>query len=447
MTISLSFLAAVALLLSSAVASARPSAATSIPSPRQTVVTTGGALLDLAEQAVRRGATSDAEAILTLLSNDPHSDVRNEARFRHAKLLLSKGMNTKAAVLLRQVIDENPDATPVRLQLAQVLQALGDTEGAWREVRAAQAAGLPPAIARLVSRYSEALRLARTAGASFEIAIAPDSNINHATRSDTLDTIFGEFDVDQDSKAKPGTGLSLRGQAYRRLPLGADYKLLARASAFANLYRQTSFNDIAVDFAAGPELQLGRSRVNVEVGASARWFGQKPFTRSARLGLTWIRPVGTRSQLRLTGVAAIVDNRFNELQDGKSYSARAEFERALAPTTGVGLSVSADRQEMKDPGYSTAGWRAGLFGWHDLGRATVTAGAEIGKLEADERLLLFPEARSDQYSRFTLGATFRQLTFGGLAPVARLVIERNRSTIEFYDYRRIRTEIGVVRAF
>ena len=60
--------------------------------------------------------------------------------------------------------------------------------------------------------------------------------------------------------------------------------------------------------------------------------------------------------------------------------------------------------------------------------------------------MLFPEARSDSFSRFSLGATFRRLTFGGFAPTTRIIIERNRSTIEFYDYQRIRTEFGIARA-
>jgi hypothetical protein len=78
---------------------------------------------------------------------------------------------------------------------------------------------------------------------------------------------------------------------------------------------------------------------------------------------------------------------------------------------------------------------------------TVTLGAEIGRLHADDRLILFPEKRSDRYSRFSVGATFRQLQLRGFSPVVRFSVEHNRSSIEFYDYRRTRTEIGIVRAF
>ncbi len=291
------------------------------------------------------------------------------------------------------------------------------------------------------------LRAARPAGASFEIALAPDSNINRATRSDTLGTIFGDFDISKDSKARSGTGLSLRGQAYRRLSIGGGDSLLFRLSGFGDLYAKTKFNDVALDLAGGPELRLGRNQLNLELGTTQRWFGQKPFMRSAQIRATWTRPLGRRMQLRLNTIASLIENQLNDLQDGKGYSARIDVERELSPTTGIGANLSLDREALKDPGYSTSGWRAGLVGWRDLGRMTFTAEAQFGKLHADERLVLFPNRRSDRYASLSLGATFRQLQWRGFAPLARFTIERNRSTIAFYDYRRTRAELGVVRAF
>lgn len=401
----------------------------------------------LAELIAAKGDFEGARKIYEALERNRDSDVRAEARFRDAKLLIEMKQTSAAAVRLRQILDEKPGATGVRLQLATLLDQLGDKEGAWRQIRAAQAAGLPPAVARLVDRYSEALRAQRAFGASFEVALAPDSNINRATRSDTLGTVLGDFEIDKDGKARSGTGLSLNGQLFRRLPLGSSADLLFRVSGFGNLYRQTQFNDIAADVAAGPELSLGRDRLQLEVGATQRWFGQKPFLRSARVGGTFAHQLGIRTLVRVTGSAAIVDNQMNDLQDGKVFSGQVGLERALSPTTGVAASFALDRQSLRDPGYSTMGWRAGLTAWRDMGRLTLTAGAEFGHLHADERLTLFPDRRADQFTRLSIGATFRQLQFGGFAPVARLSIERNRSSIAFYDYRRTRTEVGFVHAF
>jgi len=149
----------------------------------------------------------------------------------------------------------------------------------------------------------------------------------------------------------------------------------------------------------------------------------------------------------LNGSAWLVDNQRNDLEDGKTFSGQVSLEHALTPTTGIAGSLGLQRLSAKDPGYSTTGWRGGLTAWRDLGRMTLTLGAEVGRLHADERLVLFPQKRSDHFSRLTIGATFRQLQFRGFAPVARFSIERNRSTVEFYDYRRTRTELGIVRAF
>jgi hypothetical protein len=423
-------------------------AAPGAPAPEQPVRLTSTQLLELAGRAEKAGNLRLAKRAYSALARDRDANIRAEALFRQGRMLAGEGRLSQAAELYRRVLDERPGATVARLELAHLLHRMGDSEQALRQLRAVQASRLPASIARMVDRYAETLRAARPLGASIEIAIAPDSNISRSTRSDRLSTIIGDFDISPDSKARSGLGLAIRGQAYRRFALGdSGHSLAGRIAASADLYRQTRFSDVAVDISAGPELQLGRSRVTLELGANQRWFGLKPFTRSVRLGGSWTRPVGDRTQLRLSGSAGLIDNVVNDLQDGRFGSAQVAVEHALSPTTGVGLSMGLDRQAARDPGYSLTNRRLGVFGWRDMGRATVTAGAEFGRLQADKRLLLFPEPRRDRLTRFTLGATLRQLSFGGFAPVTRLVIERNRSTIGFYDYRRTRTEFGIVRAF
>ena len=78
---------------------------------------------------------------------------------------------------------------------------------------------------------------------------------------------------------------------------------------------------------------------------------------------------------------------------------------------------------------------------------TWNASIDYGALESDERLQIFPHKRDERLLRLQVGSVFRQLTVAGFAPVARVIYERNASTIEFYDYKRLRTEFGISRAF
>lgn len=408
---------------------------------------TASQMLTLSEQLIAAGKTAQAEQLLQLLAHDPDQDVRSEARYREALLLEARGEVREAAVLLRRVLDDNPNAAPVRLKLATILQGMGDDVSARRELRAVRTSELPPNVARFVDRLSASLQASKPLGFQLEVAMAPDTNINRATRSDTLGTILGDFTFDEDAKAHSSVGASIRGLAQARFSLSQDIGLSARASSEANLYRHKDFNDIIVELAAGPEWKLGRTRFSVEVGIGQQWYGMRPQQRSSRLSASVTRPMGGVAQLRVDASARWVNNRVNDLEDGKGFSLRARYERALSPSLLIAASLGADRFKADDDAYSTRGWNGGLSAYQDIGRMTLSAGIEISRLKADERLALLPEARNDKFLRMSLGSVFRQLTFAGFAPVARVVFERNQSRVEFYDYKRTRTEFGISRAF
>jgi hypothetical protein len=142
-----------------------------------------------------------------------------------------------------------------------------------------------------------------------------------------------------------------------------------------------------------------------------------------------------------------IGNELNALQDGRGSALRISFERALSPRLFFTASGGADRFNARDAGYSTRSTSLGTSVHRELGRVTVSLGADFGWLKADERLMLFPEARKDRFSRASVGGVFRDLTVKGFSPVARFTVEHNRSNIELHDYKRTRTEVGISRSF
>lgn len=420
---------------------------TGSPDAPKTASVSADQVLAIADAARARGYFATAETAYRALFADSSIDVRSEARFRLAMMFVALRRVPDAAMLLRTILDEQPDALRVRLELVRVLDLMGDDGGARRALREAQAGGLPPDVARLVDRYSAALRAQKRFGASIDVALAPDSNINRATRSDTLGTVLGDFVLDEDARQRSGIGLALRGQAYARQRLSSELNLSGRISGSADLYREGAFNDLAVAAAAGPEIRSGSDRIYLEAGGIWRWSGGKSYSRAATISASYLHPLGRKAQLRTAASVAFVDNRLNPLQDGRTFSLSLGYERALSDRAGLGLTLSADRQDLRDAGYSTLGGQVTAFGYREAGPVTLVVSLSYGRLEADERLVLFPRRRSDRTYRASLGATFRNFRVGTFAPFARVSFERNRSTSEIYDFRKLRSEFGITRAF
>src|SRR5689334_7645818 len=67
-------------------------------------------LFQIAEAASAKGDQATAERAYDALIGDPSQQIRLEARFRLAKLEMKRGNTTRAATLLRQILDHRPDA-------------------------------------------------------------------------------------------------------------------------------------------------------------------------------------------------------------------------------------------------------------------------------------------------------------------------------------------------
>jgi tetratricopeptide (TPR) repeat protein len=412
-----------------------------------TTVYSATELFALAETAQRDGRIADAEALFDALSHDPAVEVRSEARYRLGRMLSDIGRHADAAMQFRAILDEKPGAQRVRLELARSLALLGDERGARRELRQAQAGGLPPAVQQIVDQFAGALRSRKPLGGSIEVALAPDSNINRATSAETLDTIVAPLQLDEDARAQSGIGIKLGGQGYVRLPLDDSLNLLGRLSGQGSLYGRSQFNDIAASAQLGIEYAIGDDRWRPAVGRVYRWYGGPLYAHTDTVSLNWLHSAGGRAQVDFDLAAGRADYRANDLQDGWIYDLAVSYERALGQRSGGALSLSAQRQTARDPGYATVSGGIGLVIWREAGQTTLYGSLGVRRLNADRRLFLYPEQRRDWYLRAGVGVTLRQLAVEGFAPLVRVNYERNSSTVGIYDFDRVTVDVGMTQAF
>lgn len=401
----------------------------------------------LADRARATGQIDDATQLYDALVRDPDADVRAEARFRKGMMLADVHRYIDAAVAFRALLDEKPGALRVRIELARVLAAAGDEAGARRSLRQAQAGQLPPDVAATVAQFANALRSAKRFGGTFEVALAPDTNINRATAARTLDTIIAPLTLSDDARARSGVGAKLAGQGFVKLALTDDLSVLPRLAGSASLYREQAFDDVSSSTLLGFEWQHFGGRWSPSAGATWRWYGGHLYARTETAALDWLHRVGSRTQLVASTSVSRATYVRNDLQSGAIYDLNITAERALNPRSGVSLTISATRQTARDSGYATVAGAGSALAWREIGKTTVFASLNIRRTIGDARLFLFPEARREWLVGVKAGATLRAFAVHGFAPVVRFGYERNASTVGIYDYRRFVSEFGVTRAF
>lgn len=405
-------------------------------------------LFSFADEARDRGNFSVAETAYRALSENPDIEIRTEARFRLALMLADRMDRPRdAAVLLRQILDEKPEAARVRIELARLHAKMCNYDIARRELRAAEAIGLPPEVERTVHFYSTSLSSRKQFGLNFEISLAPDNNINRSTRSETLGTVLGDFDLSEDARARSGLGISTQMQAWGRMALGPQLSMITRISSKGDFFRKSSFDDTELSIELGPQLNSGRDAINVAAITSWRWYGLKPYAYSYGANARLSHSFDKKSQLRIDGAYVHSDDKHNDLRNADSYTLAVGADRAIGGRTGVGLRASGQRSVASDPVFSTASGALTSYVFQEIGKTTLVASGGYQHLEADARQFLYPRRRIDDQFSAGLAGTFRSLRTGRLAPMVRLNYERNFSTVGIYEYRRLSAEMGVTAAF
>lgn len=403
-------------------------------------------LFALADRARAAGRLDDAARIYDALAHDPDAEVRAEARFRKGMMLAAARRYRDAASAFRALLDEKPAAARVRLELARVLAAMGEEDAAKRELRQAEAGGLPPDVAVTVENFAHALRSTRPFGGSFELALMPDSNINRATSDRTLDTIVAPLTLPRDGRDQAGVGLKVSGEGFARLAIGDGLSLLPRGSVLADVYHRGAYDDVSAAALLGLEWRRGGDRLTPSIGETIRWYGGRRYAKTQTVTVDWVHPAGEAAQWTLSGSAGRAHYHRSRLQNGALYSLSVGYDRTVSAHAGVSATALATRQTAADPGYATWSATGTVLGWRELGRTTAFASIGLRRLEGDAAL--FGSApRREWLVQGQIGATFRGLGVAGFAPVVRLNYERNVSTVDVYDYSRVSADIGITRSF
>jgi outer membrane protein len=403
-------------------------------------------LFALADKLFEQGNAPGAAGVLEALTRDVHPELRAEARFRLAALREKTGDLEGAVRALRELLAEQPNANPARLELARMLAEMGKSAEARKEITFAERTGLPPEVEQSVRRFASAIPSTKRRGLSLEISGGPDSNINRSTSAQYVDTIIAPFELDPDARRQSGIGFALGGQTFTRNTVGG-IDLLTRGGGHADLFTKRRFDDVQVTFDSGPQWNAKFGQLRPALLYERRWYGGHPYSTGFGASIDWLRQLGAGTQVELTGSRVRQNIRPNPGQDAWRTSVGADVAHQLAPdsTARVSFRFAALDARVRPESLRQIGAEILLAKRYP----GVTAYVDFGYTQTRglEPLFLFGKTRHDWRIDLTAGVILDKVELAGFSPLIRVTHSDSQANIALYDYHRTRLDVGVSRSF
>ncbi|KQT32837.1 hypothetical protein ASG29_14195 [Sphingomonas sp. Leaf412] len=410
-------------------------------------------LLSAIERLVVERRYAEARGLIAVLRLAPGFAL--QTRFLTGYMAAQEGDHAAAAGAYKAILADDPGQTRVRLELGRAMLALGQAAAADRQLRLAQQSReLDPDLARLVRGARQVIRSSRAFRADVSIGLAPDSNINNATDARTVNVRLGDVELplslNEDARARSGTGVTAVGAMAGRLPVAADLFLLGNLDASGTNYPGRRFDDYLVQGALGGDVQLSNSvSASLQAVAAQRWFGGAIASRQlgmrggAQVALDDVRRLGVQLDVRRT--RSDFDRGFGGWQGGLY----ASYETGLGRSAIAAAQAFVRRDWLNADALSNVevGGGATLAGELPFG-INYSFGGTVSRALFDAPQPIFSaDPRRDWrlISHASLG--YRKIRLFGFSPQVAWQASRIDSSIGFYRATRNRVTLTVARYF
>ena len=403
--------------------------------------------LEFAGLLFRAGRIHDALAFLEQARPARERD-RLERHLLLGRIHLMLERPAEAAEHYEAALAMRPELTEARLGLARALFLAGDDRRSRHHFELALGAGLPSPVEEAVGRHLSAIAGRKRWSAYFSAALLPETNAARRTDSSMVDIGGMPFQLNDDARSSPGTGLQVSLGGVFSPALGDRLRGHFAVSASAKAHQDPALGDIAVKGRAGLTRLTDSGRLTGGLQAGRRWVGGKGFQRSA--GLWW--QAGRRVSERARSLtSAELDFRRHDNspdQDGwlASYSPslRLALDGATMLEVGAGIElVSAGANHHASRAFSLSAGVVRSF----ANSLTASLSASLQWRNRRGRDPLFDRVRKDRTLQLGGRLSNGAWSLGGFAPYVGYSFETNASNIEIHEYVNHGLTVGLTREF
>lgn len=401
---------------------------------------------DIARRLMSQGRLDEANSLLDRRLHSHPNDV--QARFLKGMIAVARKDNRGAIAIFRWILIDHPGATRVRLELARAFYLEHDYGNSLRQFQFAMAGNLPPQVLANIDHYIAAIRDAKSVSYSFDIAVAPDTNLNTGSSAREV-SLFGlPFDLSDEARKRSGIGIALQAGGEWAPRIGNHARMRLGLSGQRREYSGAAFDDMTVAAYAGPRVVLDKWDLSLLGTAYKRWYGSKPYNQAAGARLEATYYLSARLGLGGALTAQRVSYRRAQARDGHLYSLSAATFYALTSLSAVNVKGGVSREQARIEPYSS--WSGFLAAGYLRDLPMGFSGyiePSVSIARYDEALLGFGRRRSDTIQSLLITLLNRHLVLARFTPRLSYTFVHQSSTIPLYRFTRNRVEIGLTTVF
>lgn len=403
-------------------------------------------LFDIAQQLVLAKRYQEAAPLLAALARE--DSLATERQFLEGYVLIETGDLKGGEKKFRAVLDNRPDMTRARLELARSLYLQGHNTAADYHFRVSQRDTLPADIAAVVSQYRRVISEQRPWRVNMSFGFAPDTNFTSSTADRSVDLFGLPFDLSDDARRKSGIGQTGAISGSARLRLSPSWAIGVEAAGRMVNYRGNLGDDVIGTMAIGPQGSIGETQVKLAATGAYRWYGGRPATRLVGAQFSASRPVGDRGVLGLELSARSINNLVNNDYDGWQYGLAASYERPVSRALAASVSLFGKYEPLRAKAVSSfeSGIALGFGGELPFGLNAGTS-LQVSRAWFNAPSPLFGLTRKDLRFEGRASLTLRTMRMMGFAPMVSYSYANVGSSVDLFEFGRHRVEFSFSRTF
>jgi len=411
--------------------------------------------MKIAGKLVDAGDYEHATQILTKMPETDNLEVEIERWYLIAQIAQRNGDYDTAIKIYKQLLDEQPDLTKVRYELALCYMAKEQWYRADYHLRLAMAGDdIPEAIKQQMMYFRYIARQNKRWNVWFNFGAAPDTNVNLAAGGTECVLFYGQPYCHALPKPENAVGYNLTLGGNYEFVLSDNWRWKNEANIYTNIYDKSKFDDLYLSFATGPRYIWESGDVWLSGIAGRRWYGWERYNWSTGVKLDthydWTRKFSSGLSLRF------MNNKYDttDYVNGQTYSVAPYVVYSIDSTKYFILRGGLDRDIAKlntfsDWRYSTGvGFGAEIpWGFSIYLEPSFSWTNYDGPRWATKNNAYQPVIEHNFTQHYTASLSNNKVDFWGFVPTLTVSYSKRDSNIHSREYEKWTTEFTLRQRF